>query len=59
MNLKVARLFVLFTGFLALCSVGAAALLGLRLRTDRAVWHEMQRSDICAPDESKRKGDGP
>lgn len=59
MNLKVARLFVLFTGFLALCSVGAAALLGLRLRTDRAVWHELQRSDTCAQGEGERKGEAP
>ena len=59
MNLKVARLFVLFTGFLALCSIAAATLLGLRLRNDRAVWYEMQRSDACAPGEGKRKVDAP
>ena len=59
MNLKVARLFVLFTGFLALCSIGAATLLGLRLRTDRAVWHELQGSDACAKGEGRGKGGAP
>lgn len=48
MNLKVARLFALFTGFLALCSVAGVTLLGLRLRADRVVLHELQRSDSCA-----------
>lgn len=49
MNLKLARIFVVFTGFLALCSVGAALLLGLRLRADRGVLLDLQQTPDCTP----------
>lgn len=55
MNPKVARLFVIFTGVLALCSVAAAGVLGLRLRTDREVLRELSKLPDCPPAESARK----
>lgn len=56
MNLKVARLFVIFTGVLALCSVAAAGMLGLRLRTDREVLHELRKLPDCPPPPPASKG---
>lgn len=57
MNLRMARVFVLFTGFLALCSVGAAALLGLRLHRDRITLHELRQAGDCgAPVPAAQKG---
>ncbi len=49
MSLKVARLFVVFTGLLALCSVAGAGLLGLRLRDDQSALDELRKAPACTP----------
>lgn len=57
MNLKVARLFVIFTGVLALCSVAASGMFGLRLQADREVLNELRKAPECPPPPaSKGKG---
>lgn len=58
MNLKVARLFVIFTGVLALCSVAAAGMLGLRLQADRAVLNELRKAPDCPQAAPASKGKG-
>ncbi len=49
MNPKVLRLFALFTGFLAMCSVVGAVVLGLRLKADRMTLHRLDQAPSCAP----------
>ena len=49
MSRKVARLFVVFTGLLALCSVAGAGLLGLRLRDDERALAELRKAPACTP----------
>lgn len=55
MSLKLARLFVVFTGLLALCSVAAAGMLGLRLRADQSILDDLRQAPACAPAASSKE----